>query len=190
MGYYPIDGYNTFLTNCTPNQFSGTYLNPYSVGSTMSITINFPLLSDISEEEDWEDTPDYELSDFYSVIGYPFKEFLDDENSFLYSAFELYRTLAINDIQYGNVKDENNWKRLLSLYIAHYLEIHLEDLKDISNKRTLSKETNELEYSVEKLSLITKNEFYRTSYGIQFWNRYSVIGSWVFKGHRTQRGRY
>lgn len=190
MGYYPIEGYNTFLTNCTLNQFSGTYLNPYSVGSQMAITIEFPVLPDINSETDWDDIPNYELEDFTSVIGRSFKPYLEDENSFLYVAFELYRALALNDIQYGNVKDEENWKRLVSLYIAHYLQIHMQDLKDMANERTLNPTDKELEYSVDKLAFMSKNEFYRTPFGVQFWNRYKVIGSWVFTGHRTQRGRY
>jgi hypothetical protein len=191
MAYYPIEGYNTFLLNCTLNQFHLEFLNPFSVGSLMSVTINYPVLDDVDDSQSEYDTPpSYTLKDFY-VVGSAFQPFLEDEeNSFLFKAFEMYRYLALNDILYGNVRDEVKWRYLVSLYIAHRLEIHIEDLKDDANRKSLNGEVTEKVYSVDRLSVYTKNEFYMTSYGIRFWNTYEPIGKWVFKGHRSQRGKY
>ena len=186
MGLY-MEGYNTFLLYSTPNQFSVNYLNPFHPMVTMAVTIQYPLLPNFDSDE-FSETPTFELSDF---LGYcsVFNEFLDNENALLYPTFTLYRALAINNIRYANVKDELNWRFLIAHYIGHYLTMHLEDLKDINNKYSLNQETVERSYKVEDLKLLGENEFLKTAYGIRFWDKYKIIGKWVFKGYRTQRGR-
>lgn len=189
MGLY-VDGYNSFRVFSTPNQFAMNFLNPFHPLVTMKVTIDFPLLPNIEEtNKKWKEVPPFTLVDF---LGYcqPFERLLEDENSFLYNAFLLYRALAINNIQYGNVKDEINWKFLISMYIGHYLELHLEDLKDSENKYSLENTSVEKKYTVQDLAILEKNEFMKTSYGIRFWEKYKIIGAFVFKGHRKQRGRY
>ena len=188
MGMY-VDGYNKFLIYSTPNQFAMNFLNPFHPMARMVVKIEFPILPNMNDKDAWKDIPLFTLDDF---LGYcqPFEPLLEDEDSFLYHAFLLYRALAINNVQYGNVKDEINWKYLVAMYIGHYLELHIEDLKDKNNRYSLNEETNEKTYKVEELAMMSKNEFMRTSYGIHFWEKYKIIGSFVFKGHRKQRGRY
>lgn len=188
MGLY-VEDYNRFLTYSTPNQFAMNFLNPFHPMVTMAVTIEFPLLPNPTDESVWDDIPIFTLNDF---IGYcqPFEQLIRDENDFLYNAFVLYRALAINNIQYGNVKDEVNWRFLVANYIGHYMTLHVEDLKDPNLRYSLNESPVEKTYKVEDIQFISKNEFYATPYGIRFWDKYSVIGRWVWKGYRTKRGRY
>jgi len=185
-----VDGYNQFSLFSTPNQFSMNFLNPFHPMVTMVVSIEFPVLPDPdSADEEWATIPQFTLNDFLGY-GQPFESLLEDENSFLYNAFLLYRALAINNIQYGNVKDEVNWKYLVAMYIGHYMDIHVENLKDIDNRYSLNQSPREQRYKVEDLKMLNENEFMQTSYGRLFWSKYSIIGNLVFKGYRTQRGRY
>lgn len=187
MGLY-MDGHNKFRLFSTPNQFSINFLNPFHPMVTMVVTIDYPLLPNI-EDETWVDIPSFNLSDF---LGYcsVFREFLEDENSFLYPIYTLYRALAINNIQWGNVKDELNWRVLVAHYIGHYLTLNLDDLRDMDGRYTLDSEVKEKKYSIKDLGEIGKNEFMSTPYGIRFWQFYEPYARKVWRGFRTQRGRY
>lgn len=187
MGLY-VEGLNRFSLYSTPNQFSMNFMNPFHPMVTMVVSIEFPVLPNI-EDTTWNEIPQFTLNDF---LGYcqPFEPLLEDENSFLYNAFLLYRALAVNNIQYGNVKDKIVWKYLVAMYIGHYLDMHVENLKDIDNRFSLNQAPREQKYKIDELKMMSENEFIQTPYGRLFWDRYKVIGSLVFKGHRKQRGRY
>ena len=187
MGLY-MDGYNSFRLFSTPNQFAMNFLNPFHPMVTMVVTIEYPLLPNI-DDDTWADTPSFELTDF---LGYcsVFKELLDNQNATLYPVYTLYRALAINNIQWGNIKDEVNWRFLVAHYIGHYLTLVLDDLRDMDGRYTLDAEPSEKKYKIKELKDMAKNEFETTPYGIRFWQMYSIYGRMVWKGYRTQRGRY
>lgn len=189
MGLF-VDDYNSYKMFSTLNQFSINFMNPFHPMVTMVVTIEYPVLPDPDNAEtEWDTIPLFTINDF---LGYcqPFEPLLEDENSFLYNAFLLYRALAINNIQYGNIKDEINWKYLVAMYIGHYLDMHIDNLKDIDNRYSLNQSPKEQRYKVEELRMMSQNEFDVTPYGRLFWSKYKVYGNMIFKGHRTQRGRY
>lgn len=188
MGLYQ-EGHNSFRLFSTPNQFSMNLLNPFHPMVTMLVTIKYPLLPDI-DDDTWKDIPSFDLSDFLGYCSL-FRELLEDENSTLYPIYTLYRALAINNIQWGNIKDELNWRFLVAHYIGHYLTLVLDDLRDMEGRYTLdSEQTVTKQYTVEELRLVSSNEFLATPYGIRFWNIYKIYGRMVWKGARHQRGRY
>jgi len=187
MGLY-MDGYNSFRLFSTPNQFAINMLNPYHPMVTMVVTIDYPLLPNI-EDETWTNVPSFELEDFLGYCGV-FREFLEDTNASLFPMYTLYRALAINNVQWGNIKDELNWRFLVAHYIGHYLTLTLDDFRDMDGRYTLDSEVKEKKYTIKELKAMGMNEFETTPYGIRFWDKYQVYGRMAWKGHRLQRGRY
>ena len=75
------------------------------------------------------------------------------------------------------------WKRLVALYIGHYMEINIRAIKDEENKLSLvaekdrkPEETRHLEYKVGNEVF---KDFRATIYGSQFWMEYEPYGRFV-----------
>ena len=65
------------------------------------------------------------------VWGKAFEEYLNEgEDSFLYPLFYALTILAKLRVRWTLVGEEHIWKQMISLYIAHYLELNIDLLKD------------------------------------------------------------
>lgn len=183
MGVFMQD-YNRFIVNSTPTLYSLNFLNPFHPMVTMAVTIEYPLLP-LPQPND-EPQPEYTINDYYA-IGFAHKPFLEDgENGIFWFTFDFLKQLAINNISYKNL-DTITWKFLVSLYIAHYMEMFIRDFKDEANKSSTEPELVEKDYHMKNLDKVGDNEFRATSYGLRFWHKYEAIGSWTLKGTNYKR---
>jgi hypothetical protein len=70
------------------------------------------------------------------------------------------------------------------MYVAHYLEMHYQLLKDEANSDTFSKGTTvkEKEIAIEVGSPQgSKSDFMRTTWGVLFWTLYGNIAKFGFQ---------
>lgn len=177
----PTEGNNTYYTLDGLNTINLELLNPLGYFANYAITIESPvyqsLLATIGEE------PKFTLPDFILWCP-PFQELMvDEENSSLYNLFMAFLNIAKIKVRWTVIQDEKTWKRLIALYIGHYLEINIRAIKDEENKLSLvaekdrkPEETRHLEYKVGNEVF---KDFRATIYGSQFWMEYEPYGRFV-----------
>jgi hypothetical protein len=67
------------------------------------------------------------------------------------------------------------FKRVVSYYVAHYLELHIKALKDEENKMSLNPQTKSAEeVEVKKIEMVdtTFGNYKQTIWGQMFWTIY------------------
>ena len=176
----PTEGNNTYYTLDGLNTINLELLNPLGYFANYAITIESPvyesLVASIGEE------PNFTLADFV-LWCQPFQEFMQDgESSSLYNLFAAFLNIAKIKVKWTIVQDEKTWKRLVALYIGHYMEINIRAIKDEENKLSLiadnvkKEETRHLEYVVGNEMF---KDFRATMYGSQFWYEYEPYGRFV-----------
>lgn len=169
--YYTLDGLNTINLEL---------LNPLGYFAQYAITIETPTYEDLTET--LGDEPNFTLADFL-LWCVPFQEyFQDEENSSLYNLFVAFMNIAKIKVRWSIIQDEKVWKRLIALYIGHYMEINIRAIKDEENRLSLDRETpnptetRHLEYEVGNEVF---KDFRATIYGSQFWFEYEPYGRFV-----------
>jgi len=176
----PTEGNNTYYTLDGLNTINLELLNPLGYFANYAITIESPVyestVATIGEE------PSFTLADLILWCP-PFQEFMqDEENSSLYNLFMAFLNVAKIKVRWTIVQDEYTWKRLIALYIGHYMEINIRAIKDEENRLSLvaetpqSKETRHLAYEVGNEIF---KDFRTTIYGSQFWMEYEPYGRFV-----------
>lgn len=169
--YYTLDGLNTINLEL---------LNPLGYFANYAITIESPVFESMTTA--LGDAPKFTLPDFILWCP-PFQEFMqDEESSSLYNIFMAFLNVAKMKVKWEIIQEENTWKRLIALYIGHYMEINIRAIKDEENRLSLvketpnSKETRRLEYEVGNEVF---KDFRATIYGSQFWHEYEPYGRFV-----------
>jgi hypothetical protein len=177
---FPTVGYNQYYTLDGLNTINLELLNPLGYFANYAITIEAPTLESLSEALGNE--PKFTLADLILWCP-PFQEYMqDEEDSSLYNLFMAFLNIAKIKVRWSIVQDETTWKRLIALYIGHYMEVNIRAIKDEENKLSLvvdnerKEETRHLEYEVG--SEIFK-DFRATIYGSQFWYEYEPYGRFV-----------
>ena len=155
-------------------------LNPLGYFANYAITIEAPTYESLATLLGNE--PKFTLADFVMWCP-PFQEFLqDEENSSLYNLFVAFLNIAKIKVRWEIIQEEKTWKRLVELYIGHYMEINIRAIKDEENKLSLvadkerKEETRHLEYVVGNEVF---KDFRATIYGSQFWYEYEPFGRFV-----------
>lgn len=104
---------------------------------------------------------------------------IDDENSELYPLFLLLRDIGAQIVVYALCGSTNTFKRAVSYYVGHYMELHIKALKDEQNRMTMSAERkNEVESDEsKKISMIDGHygNYKQTLYGQMFWSIYGHL---------------
>lgn len=172
------------------NEWSTNFLNPYSPEYNFTIKIINPVFPCVKPPV--EEPPVYNLEIFKSIIK-EFNEFLDDENSFLISIYEVLQAMALENIDWKYFGKTKTYDLVVSNYIAHYIELMLRNLKDEANTASLNPEEKEKNYYITEIKDFNQEEFWLTSYGYIFWQFYSKVGkvgvlSDIYKG--LKRNRY
>lgn len=156
-------------------------LSPFSYMGTLAVQVVSPLIPDFVEPLPTQ--PDYELSDFL-VWGKPFEEYLNDgEDSFLYPLYYALTELAKIRVRWELIGHERIWKQLVSLYACHYLELHLQILKDEANRLSLNPYEKDKDYKyVMEVGGEVQDDFKMTHFGRMFWFIYKPYGQFSHWG--------
>lgn len=156
-------------------------LSPFSYMSTLAVEVVSPLFPSYSEE--LGDEPTFALSDFL-VWGKPFAEYLNEgQDSFLYPLYTALVILGKLRVRWTDVGNEYVWKQLVSLYVCHYLELHLDILKDEANRFSLNPYEKEKDYKyVMEVGGQVFEDFKSTKYGRIFWQLWKPYGSYIHWG--------
>lgn len=104
---------------------------------------------------------------------------VDDVNSTMYPLFLLVRDIGRSVISYDLCGSKNAYKRAVSYYVGHYMELHLRAVKDQQNRMTMTPQIkNEIDTETEqKISMIDTHygDFKQTLWGIMFWSIYGKV---------------
>lgn len=181
----PYKSESRIYVGSSVNQLYLNLLNPYHhfSWSKVYVDVEWPVFDDTSiiesdykgsglTKEEYENATYFDLNTFIESYGLTFKEYLESEDSILYPFFLdlVNEAKAIIRFSWFGVR----WKRLVSLYIAHQLELFLETIKDVGLNRSLNSASivdngNEGSVKVKKEEL---HAFDRTVYGVIFWREY------------------
>ena len=172
------------FTNVHPsNQFYLRLINPYDpVMWDFSIFTTAP--TPIPEVE----YPDYDITDFLNTDAVEFQGYIEEGMTLhpLYKAFEKVATSLVNYEILG--EDEGLWKHLVSMWIAHNLEMAMARMKNQADEISLTPEKHEDKKITYKCSEMEGSEFMVTKYGFTFWTIYEKFAKFRFWGVYTPRG--
>lgn len=174
---FPSYGGNTFPIESV-NQFTLNALNPYSLYH-YTVTIISPIFP--QGESPKIEVPTITVSDFKFWCGSFFD--VDDPDNTLYPLANALIGIAKQYIDIELFGDEDNYsayKRVVSLYVGHYLELHLEMLKDERNRHNMTPENQNIKIEIE-IPSGSKTDFMRTSCGSMLWSLYGGIVKWAFQ---------
>jgi hypothetical protein len=179
---FPSYGYNTFGIDSF-NQYTLQAFNPYSLYH-YTVTIVSPNFPEAPSSE--IALPEVTFGDFKLWCG----SFLDVEmiDNSLHDLAVALINIAKTYIDVNLLGSDNNYamfKRVVSYYVGHYLELHLDILKDEANKNSFvaeeSKEDNKdktIEMDIPNGSL---QDFRRTKFGQLFWGVYGGLIKFAFQ---------
>lgn len=172
-GYtYYIDSLNTYHTFA---------IVPYS-SYQYRVEVLFPV-SPISVPTEVE-KPAVTIKDFTEWV-HSAEMMIQDENDALYGLtillIEIARDIVEFDTIYDNVK---MFKRAVSYYVAHYLELHLKTMKDEQNKMSFNPEKKGDEIDVKQMNLVDSHygDFRKTLWGQMYWAIYGHTAKFNMTG--------
>ncbi len=174
MSGFPSYNNNSFLINSV-NQFSLSVFNPYSL-YYYTVTIITPLIPE--GEQQVPDVPEVTVDDLLKWCGQFYE--INDENHTLYALAQALLDIGKEYVDHV-FTGEKDFKRAVSLYAGHYLELHLKMLKDEANNASFNKENTDKEIKME-LPMYAKEDFRQTLAGQMFWSVYGsksrFTGTW------------
>ena len=170
---FPIDSFN---------QYTLSAFNPYGLYH-YTVTIVSPVFPE--GQSSLIETPEITVNDFLLWCG-NFRDIKQiGTDHFMYQLLVQMIKIAKTYIDVNLIGDDDNYaqyKRVVSYYVAHYLELHYQALKDEKDADTFSPETAEKEKTV-KIDTPTgsKRDFMTTRYGAMFWTIYGGIARFGFQ---------
>ncbi len=103
------------------------------------------------------------------------RDYIDDENHTLHNIAKMLIEIGRNTIEYSLCGSDLQFKRVVSLYVGHYLEFHFAELKDENYKMSLQPIDNTKETEDKKVEISYDSfmgEYKNTMYGRHFWTLY------------------
>lgn len=165
------------------NQFFLRLINPYDpVMWNFSIFTTHP--TPIPEVE----YPDYYIEDFLKTHAVEFQGYIEEGMTLnpLYKVFEKIATSLVNYVLLG--EDEDLWKHLVSLWIAHNLEMAMARMKNQADEISLTPEKSEDKKITYNCGELEGSDLMVTKYGFAFWSVYKPFLKFRFFGVYTPRG--
>ena len=172
MSYLPYEGSSYYVDS--DNFYHFNAIVPYStynyrvevispVEPTVSETTSAPLVT-LQDVKKW-------VMSFDGIV--------DSHDNALYPLFILLRDIATEIIVYELCGSENLYRRAVSYYVAHHMELHIKTIKDQQSKMSLNAETKNSvdENDIIKITLVD-NEFgnyKQTIWGQMFWTVYGSV---------------
>ena len=178
----PTEGSNQYYTSDGINMINVDLLNPLGYFANYVITIESPVFPSL--EEAIGDEPNFTLPDFLLWCPTLAPHFVDKEDSSLYNLFMAFLAVAKMKVKWLVIQEEKTWKRLIALYIGHYMEVNIRAIKDEENRFSLVEETpkgkdGEHRHFAYQVGRELFNDFRVTVYGSQFWFEYEPYGRFV-----------
>lgn len=178
MSMIPFENHNQVITGNSFNELFIDIINPYGFMTNFAVQIiapTFPSIPTIDPQE-----PAYGLNDFL-LWARPFKEYLEqDEDSAFYPLWLVLFELGKTKVRFSIIQEPNQWKRLLSLFVAHYMQKTLQTWKDEANEQSLNPLDKEKHQKIELVvNDLIENEYLTTLYGKMFWNEYKMFGQFA-----------
>jgi hypothetical protein len=165
------------------NQFFLRIINPYD-----PIMWDFTIFLPPEAPPEPIEKPEYSIDDFLKTDAVEFLGYVEPGKT-LNPLFEAFKSIAISMVNYELVgQDDSLWKHLVSLYIAHNMEMAMARLKNQADEISLTPEKDKekkIEYSCGN---IEGSEFMATKYGFAFWTIYRHYLKFRFWGVYTPRG--
>lgn len=176
MSHLPYEGYSYYIDS--ENFYHFNVVVPYSPYN-YRVEVLSPVLPIIEEEIT---LPEVTLEDFKKWVRSA--DELIGEDKMLYPLFELLIEVARQVIAYEMCGSDDTFKRAVSYYVAHYLELHVKLLKDEENKMSLTPEKESKETSEEKtkkMELVdsTYGNYRQTIWGQMYWTIYGQNAKFV-----------
>lgn len=132
--------------------------------------------------------PDYTIDDFLKVHAVEFLGYIE-EGKTLNGLFEAFKLIATRTVSYELVgQDDELWKHLVSLYIAHHLEMAMGRMKNQADEISLSPEKPKEKKIEYKFNPTTEENFDVTKYGFAFWQVYKNYARFRHWGVYMPRG--
>jgi len=170
--YLPYEGYEYYVDSFNTYHFN--VIVPYSEYS-YRVEVISPVLP-VTEET--VVVPVVTLTDVKKLVQ-NLEGVVDNENSAMYPLFMLLRDIAQEIIVYELCGTDKSYKRAVSYYVAHYMELHLKELKDEQNKMTTSpQKKDEVESdTLKQVSMLDNHygNYKQTIWGQMFWTIYGHL---------------
>lgn len=178
MSMIPFENYSNVIYGDNLNELMIDIINPYGFMSNFAVQViapTFPAIPEVIENE-----PTYALSDFL-IWARPFKEYLDEgEDSAFYPLWLVLLQLAKTKVRWTVIQEEYQWKRLVSLFIGHYMQKTLETWKDEEQRQSLNPVDTDKDKKVELvINDPILDEYMGTRYGKMFWAEYKMFGQYA-----------
>ena len=168
--YMFSEKWNTYLTSESPNQFYINYLNPFHPAYRMAITITYPLLPYISNEDDKnKHRPEVNAGDILALFP-NYRELLE-QNGDVMVMLSFLIDLSQEIANYELLEKNNEMYRyLVVLHTAHNLSLHIREIKDEANLVSLNNEVVEKNFYMNDITkLLEKGE--DDSFNLTLWGR-------------------
>lgn len=168
MSYLPYEGYSYYIDS--DNFYHFNVVVPYSPYN-YRVEVLSPVLP---VTETTIILPKLTVGDFRAWVQSA-EPLIEDENDSMYQIYNLLVEIARQAIAYELCGSDTMFKRVVSYYVAHYLELHLKALKDEENKMSLNAQTKSPdEVEVKKIEIVdtTFGNYKQTIWGQMFWTIY------------------
>jgi len=178
MSMIPFEPYTNVIYGNSLNELFIDIINPLGYMSNFAVQVIAPTYPQIPAPI--EEQPEYGLNDFL-VWARPFKEYLEEgTDSAFYPLWLVLFELGKTKVRWSVIGEQYQWKRLISLYIAHYMQKTLETWKDESNRQSLNPIEKDKDTKVELVvNDLVANEYMGTMYGKMFWHEYKMFGQYA-----------
>lgn len=171
-GYtYYIDSLNTYHTFA---------IVPYS-SYNYRVEVLFPVSPTTYPTE--VEKPVVTLKDFTQWV-HSAELMIEDENDALYGLAILLIEIARDVIEFDLYDNEKMFKRAVSYYVAHFLELHLRAMKDEQNKMSFNPEKKDDETDIKQMNLVDSHygDFRKTVWGQMYWTIYGHSAKFSLTG--------
>lgn len=125
--------------------------------------------------------PEVTLDDF-NLWCPMFQEKIEDSNHFLHALWTVLIDIAKEAINYDLCSSDKRYKQVVSYYVAHFLSIHLEELKDEERKYSLDERDKDKVRPIEEKKINMSDNHYgnfrATTFGNLFWAVYGVVAKY------------
>jgi len=169
LNHLPFENYSYYIDS--ENYYHFGALVPYGTYN-YRVEVLFPVLSVV---EQTVVLPKIELHHFQTWVKST-KFMINDENDELYDLTMLLIDIAKNVVDYELCGGDQEWIRVVSYYVAHYLEQHIDLLKDEQNKMSMTPgkkdDINNTEEKKIEMTDSDEGDFKATRWGRMFWTVY------------------
>lgn len=179
--------YKDKLYKGNTNTFVLNLLNPYGIWNNANAMFKIIYPDYPKEEKEEIEAPEIDI-DFFLTICPQLERYFDGEtieDSFLYPIYQVMLDIAKSSIPFSKIRQENRWKRLISLYLGHHLEKYIELVKDEKNRNSLDSEEKTEQQKDKKENVTSYEMFFKDSgeysttlSGRLFWTSWKPIAKY------------